>query len=94
MINAMVAKEEDKTVQGLIVKFFYSHPRSYKACYSLYLPDQQRYPDLDLKRNNLVPPLYYASFGGFRNAVQYLLSQDADVNAQGGRYGNALQAAS
>ena len=94
MINAMVAKEEDKTVQGLIVKFFCSHPRSYKTCYSLYLPDRQWYPDLDLRGNNQAPPLYYASFGGFRNAVQCLLSQDADVNVQGGVYGNALQAAS
>ena len=94
MINAMVAKEEDKTIQGLIVKFFYSHPKSYKTCYSLYLPDQQWYPGLDIRTNNQAPPLYYASFGGFRNAVQCLLSRDADVNAQGGLYGNALLAAS
>jgi hypothetical protein len=33
-------------------------------------------------------------FGGLTNAVKYLLSQGADVNAQGGWFGNALQATS
>jgi ankyrin repeat protein len=45
-------------------------------------------------RENPAPALYYASFGGLVNAVQYILSQGADVNAQGGKYATALQAAS
>jgi ankyrin repeat protein len=38
--------------------------------------------------------LYYSSFIGLVNVVQALLEANADVNAQGGEYGNALQAAS
>ena len=35
-----------------------------------------------------------ASFRGHEKVVQILLDKGADINAQGGRYGNALQAAS
>ena len=38
--------------------------------------------------------IYYASFAGLLPAVQALIENGADVNAQGGEYGNALQAAS
>jgi ankyrin repeat protein len=51
---------------------------------------------LDLERSlDTIPmPLYYAAMLGFRTVISRLLSKDADVNAQGGQYGNALQAAS
>jgi ankyrin repeat protein len=38
--------------------------------------------------------LYFASFLGLLQPVQKLIQKGADVNAQGGEYGNALQAAS
>ncbi|KAF8239489.1 ankyrin, partial [Tricholoma matsutake] len=38
-------------------------------------------------------PLYYASLLGLFYQVQGLIEKGADVNAQGGRYGNALHAA-
>ncbi|KAF8233575.1 ankyrin, partial [Tricholoma matsutake] len=38
-------------------------------------------------------PLYYASLLGLLYQVQRLIEKGADVNAQGGRYGNALHAA-
>ncbi|KAI0120740.1 hypothetical protein BJ170DRAFT_588950 [Xylariales sp. AK1849] len=39
--------------------------------------------------------LYYASRTGLAYSVQELIhGEEADVNAQGGQYGNALQAAS
>ncbi|KAK4220461.1 hypothetical protein QBC38DRAFT_207355, partial [Podospora fimiseda] len=38
--------------------------------------------------------LYYACFAGLIAPVQDLIGKGADVNAQGGEYGNALQAAS
>ena len=94
MINAMVAEREDETVQGFIVKFFCSHQGSYKTCYGLYRPDEPWSEESDLTSKNIASPLYYASFGGFRNAVECLLRRGADVNAQGGYYGNALHAAS
>ncbi|KAJ0138991.1 hypothetical protein HZ326_18041 [Fusarium oxysporum f. sp. albedinis] len=48
--------------------------------------------------NELGPPrasrLYYACLGGLSWAARDLISEGADVNAEGGVYGNALQAAS
>ncbi|KAI8663473.1 hypothetical protein NCS57_00948400 [Fusarium keratoplasticum] len=38
--------------------------------------------------------LYYACLGGLAGAARGLMDERADVNAQGGLYGNALQAAS
>ncbi|KAJ5513368.1 NACHT nucleoside triphosphatase [Penicillium fimorum] len=38
--------------------------------------------------------VYYASFLGLAVVAQDLIRKGADINAQGGRYGNALQAAS
>jgi hypothetical protein len=57
---------------------------------------------LSLRSNNLAAPLYYASYLGLVWIVEKLLSPTSDkksaienrVNAQGGEYGNALQAAS
>ncbi|CAN9423003.1 unnamed protein product [Alternaria alternata] len=40
------------------------------------------------------PSLYWASQYGYKEIVGLLIDKGADVNAQGGRYGNALQAAS
>lgn len=39
-------------------------------------------------------PLYFAALLNLRDVVKLLLDKDADVNAQDGYYGNALQAAS
>ena len=43
---------------------------------------------------NVASPLYYASHQGLFKLVIQLLEKGADVNAWGGGYGNALQAAS
>lgn len=40
------------------------------------------------------PALYYAALGGLHRSVRSLLDGGANPNAQGGRYGNALQATS
>ena len=82
---AAVAESKNEILQGLIREFFCYHRSSYKNCYSLYRLDQS------IKREEKsASALYYASFGGLINTVKYLLSQGADINAQGGHYDNAL----
>jgi ankyrin repeat protein len=58
-------------------------------------------PDLTLglwfgviRQNGLALPLYYAALLGLSIVARMLLDRNADVNAQGGQHGNALQAAS
>jgi hypothetical protein len=48
---------------------------------------------LQKKSNDIAKPLYYASVAGLSEVSYALLEMGADVNAQGGKYGNALQAA-
>jgi tetratricopeptide (TPR) repeat protein len=50
--------------------------------------------DVDLKDERGRTPLWWAAEGGHLAVVELLLSNGADVNTQGGEYGNALQAAS
>ena len=50
--------------------------------------------DLQKQRDEIVKPLYYASLAGLTKASYVLLEMRENVNAQGGDYGNALQAAS
>ena len=50
--------------------------------------------DLQKQRDKIAKPLYYASLAGLTEVSYVLLKMRADVNAQGGCYGNALQAAS
>ncbi|KAK6531923.1 hypothetical protein TWF694_003087 [Orbilia ellipsospora] len=66
----------------------------YLTYYNLYSPDFSR-SNRGQTGKKTVSALYYASLGGLVNTVDCLLSQGADVNAQGnGYHGNALQAAS
>ena len=50
--------------------------------------------NLQKERVEIAKPLYYTSIAGLTEASYALLEMGADVNAQGGNYGNALQAAS
>ncbi|KAH8727996.1 ankyrin repeat-containing domain protein [Phaeosphaeriaceae sp. PMI808] len=88
--HAAIAEGKDRILQGFVEKLFCHYKNSYRNCYSLYQPDRP----WDSEPKEPASALYYASFGGLVNAVKYLLSQGADVNAQGGYYGNALHAAS
>ncbi|KAI1439483.1 hypothetical protein F5Y02DRAFT_425549 [Annulohypoxylon stygium] len=87
--HAVIAVDSKTELQSLALKLF-TCKESFETCYQLYKLDQpwnDRY---------LQPPsaLYYASLGGLIYSVQMLLDKGADMNAQGGFYGNALQAAS
>ena len=50
--------------------------------------------DMTRGLHDICPPLYYASSAGLIRSVKSILDRGADINAQGGEYGNALQAAS
>src|SRR5438045_3354197 len=91
---AAVAESKDEILQGFIREFFCYHRSSYRNCYSLCRPDLLWRDEPAGGGEEPASALYYASFGGLINTIKYLLSQGADVNAQGGFYGNALQAAS
>ena len=45
------------------------------------------------KQQDIAKPLYYASLAGLTEATYALLERGTDVNAEKGRYGNALQGA-
>ena len=50
--------------------------------------------DLSVTRRKVAPPLYYAALMGLLQVVENVIPQIDDINAKGGHYGNALQAAS
>ncbi|KAH6666209.1 hypothetical protein B0J14DRAFT_199342 [Halenospora varia] len=50
--------------------------------------------DISRDTTNVASPLYYASQQGLLKPLRLLLEEGANVNAQGGDYGNSLQAAS
>ncbi|KAI1561721.1 fibronectin type 3 and ankyrin repeat domain protein 1, partial [Pyrenophora tritici-repentis] len=63
----------------------------------LWLHDPDRpweAPNLEKSLDSMPMPLYYVAMLGFSTITRLLLDKGADVNAQGGGYGNALQAAS
>lgn len=81
----------EQRVQSSIMEFFESK-ESFRICYQLYSPDR---PWRTYDEYGEPPPvLYYASFTGLAQSVQGLLDKGVNVNAHGGIYGNALQAAS
>lgn len=76
-------------VHKLALELFASRPL-YRLCCQLHDPDAP------WRRHNSheYSTLYYTSLCGLCSCVQELLKRGADVNAQGGQYGNALQAVS
>jgi len=51
------------------------------------------HPDPNVLDEKGVTPLYYVAVRGYEKLAAILLEKGAEVNAQGGHYGNALQAA-
>ena len=93
MAYATVAEGTDATLQDLIREFF-CNQWACRNCYRLYLPDRSSGDVPEMEENDPVPVLYYASFGGLIDAVNYLLRLGYDVDARGEYYGFELQAAS
>ena len=76
---------------GESIMRFFENDIAYTIWGRLFNPD---HPWDDRPGSYTACPLYSASLKGLDVTVQKLLDRGADVNAQGGDYGNALQAAS
>lgn len=59
----------------------------------MHQPDRT-WKDLFGEPDDVGSSLYYASFLGLQHAVDEFLQSGVEVNARGGHFGNALQAAS
>ncbi|KAF1955322.1 ankyrin, partial [Byssothecium circinans] len=87
--------DQSKDTSRVASRLFSKDNPAYINWIRLYDPDRpQDKPDFHRGPWEIPNPLYYAGLSGLRNVVKLLLNKDADVNAQGGEYGNALQVAS
>ncbi|RYN35548.1 hypothetical protein AA0114_g11715 [Alternaria tenuissima] len=87
--------DEMEQVSQLTMGLLAREEPAYLNWLRLHDPDRP-WEELNLERSadSIPMPLYYAALLGFGTVTRLLLDKDADVNAQGGEYGNALQAAS
>jgi hypothetical protein len=97
--HAQYAGADMNAIHLLSMELFLQKKDAYLNWIRLFDPDRPwREPDISISVENKwesVPsPLYYASFTGLVESARVLLKYGADVNAQGGYFGSALQAAS
>lgn len=89
------ANEPSKGINQLVLILFSEESPAYHAWIQLLDPDNPWMgPDLNQSLKHIATPLYYAALLGLSTITQLLLKQGAQADAQGGRWGNALQAAS
>ena len=86
-------KSQSSLVFVLMMKVLKDENFAFLNWVRLYNIDN-RCHDLGKLRVEIAKPLYYASLAGLAEASYALVEVGADVNAQGGWCGNALQAAS
>ncbi|CEO59716.1 hypothetical protein PMG11_04381 [Penicillium brasilianum] len=91
MDHARIAEANEDILQ-IVVAFFMGRHKGYSTWVELFDPHWD-FGDL-AKRRRGSTPLYYASLGGLQYTVRQLLQKGANINAEGGRYGYVLQAAS
>jgi ankyrin repeat protein len=91
--HAKAAGGADDELQARIMELMIGEGDSYATCYNLYDPDQP-WINKQMERTHKPASLYYTSLTGLIAGVEALVDRGADINAQGGRYGNVLQAAS
>jgi ankyrin repeat protein len=91
----LITKQEGE-IFDLIMELLRSGGNSYLTCARLYSPESMDVTvDFSQSISKISSPLCYMSRVGLAEVVRRLvLETDADVNAQGGMYYNALQAAS
>jgi hypothetical protein len=93
--HAQTAGEQLEGYAQEAMVMFWERKDTYLNWLRIHNPDQKwKAPDFKKGLESLPAPLYYASLGGLRRVVKLLVDKSVDVNAQGGDYGNALQAAS
>ncbi|KAM5521104.1 hypothetical protein FOXYSP1_14994 [Fusarium oxysporum f. sp. phaseoli] len=85
-----VSAETSEEIVRITVDFFKNETTFQVWCH-LYQADLMWGDEPGLPR---APRLYYACLAGLAGAARDLMTEGADVNAQGGEYGNVLQAAS
>lgn len=101
--HAQKANYENRELRCLIERLFCYPASPYRLCY-LYFPEELPIGSDDFlrrpflvscwDRNPVPPPVYYAAYSGLTQLLEFLLNNNADINADGGRWSNALQAAS
>ncbi|KAK1958640.1 purine and uridine phosphorylase, partial [Colletotrichum sublineola] len=89
LVHAQLAESYHETFNDAAT--FFQEETTFQRWGYLYQPDR---PWSDEPGFSEAGCLYYTCFGGLSKVSRYLLDKGADVNAQGGEYGNALQAAS
>ncbi|KFY03640.1 hypothetical protein V490_00108, partial [Pseudogymnoascus sp. VKM F-3557] len=95
IVHTSQVEEGDIRLTYLITKFFSTGEGAYLNWLRLYDPDSPwTMPNFRRELDSCPNPMYYTSLTGLANTTSRLLQEGADVNAQGGFYGNALQAAS
>jgi hypothetical protein len=94
--NSHLRKTQDQTEGSQLAMILMSDDNpAYLNWIKLYDPDTPwQGPDLEKGLKSVATPLYYAALYGLNMTTRLLLDEGAEVNAQGGLYGNALQAAS
>ncbi|RAQ98684.1 vegetative incompatibility protein HET-E-1 [Stemphylium lycopersici] len=87
--------DEGEQASQLAASLMAKEEPAYLTWIRLHDPDRPWERPNSKKSLDSVPmPLYYAALLGFSTVTRLLLDKGANVNAQGGRHGNALQAAS
>ena len=87
--NGGIEKSEPSWMFRLTVKLF--TPKS-----AQFINWVKMYEGIEgyMEHDNIASPLYYASQAGLMQVLELLVEKGVDMNAQGGYFGNALQAAS
>ena len=94
--HARVSGMRSNQQRDLSTEIFTQNSTAFLAWMRFFEIDRpwDRNPDIRRTLFALPKPLYVASHEGLAQAVSAILAAGAEVNAQGGHFGNALQAAS
>ena len=87
-------ESQSSVVLALMMKLLTEEKTAFVNWVRLCDIDDDGYYNLQKQRVEIAKPLYYASIAGLTEASYALLEMGADADAQGGKYGYALQAAS